>query len=171
MENSPNKQRNNQPNQKERSRASRSRYDNNKRDNNKLYPQVKTSNTDESRAAKSINSVSGDRIGNQNQAKGRENPRYSDKSRENRDTQNNTHDKAHFNKSKQTYKSGQNSSYGNKPRYGRSSGRSTNRNEFKERAIKTKHIETVEDILADIERIDKDIQFEIKQIKTIKLGL
>lgn len=37
--------------------------------------------------------------------------------------------------------------------------------------IKPKRIETVEDIQADIERIDKDIQFEIKQIKAVKLGL
>jgi hypothetical protein len=39
------------------------------------------------------------------------------------------------------------------------------------RNIKAKRIETVEDIQADIERIDKDIQFEIKQIRAVKLGL
>ncbi len=39
------------------------------------------------------------------------------------------------------------------------------------RIIKTTRVETVEDIIADIERIEKDIQFEIKQIRTIKLGL
>jgi len=33
------------------------------------------------------------------------------------------------------------------------------------------NVETIEDIIADIERIEKDIQFEIKQIRTIKLGL
>jgi hypothetical protein len=37
--------------------------------------------------------------------------------------------------------------------------------------IEPKREETVEDIIADTERIEKDIQFEIKQIKTIKLGL
>ncbi len=37
--------------------------------------------------------------------------------------------------------------------------------------IKPKRIETVEDIQADIERVEKDIQLEIKQIRAIKLGL
>lgn len=36
---------------------------------------------------------------------------------------------------------------------------------------KTNRIETVEDIVADIERVEKDIQFEIKQIRAVKLGL
>jgi hypothetical protein len=39
------------------------------------------------------------------------------------------------------------------------------------RHIKPKRIETVEDIKADTERIEKDIQFEIKQIRSAKLGL
>ncbi|HHY65572.1 MAG TPA: hypothetical protein GX501_11060 [Clostridiaceae bacterium] len=34
-----------------------------------------------------------------------------------------------------------------------------------------KRVETIEDIKADIERIDKEIQFEIKQIRSIRLGL
>ncbi len=34
-----------------------------------------------------------------------------------------------------------------------------------------KRVETLEDISADIERIDSDIQFEIKQIQTTQLGL
>ena len=39
------------------------------------------------------------------------------------------------------------------------------------RTIKAKREETAEDIQADVERVEKDIQFEIKQIKSIKLGL
>ncbi len=39
------------------------------------------------------------------------------------------------------------------------------------RHIIPKRIETVEDIQADIERVEKDIQFEIKQIRAVKLGL
>ncbi len=34
-----------------------------------------------------------------------------------------------------------------------------------------KREETLEDIRADIERVEKDIQFEIKQIQTVALGL
>ncbi|NLU53595.1 MAG: hypothetical protein GXX10_12130 [Clostridiaceae bacterium] len=36
---------------------------------------------------------------------------------------------------------------------------------------KANRVETIEDIMADIERVEKDIQFEIKQIRAIKLGL
>jgi hypothetical protein len=39
------------------------------------------------------------------------------------------------------------------------------------RQIKAKRVETLEDIKADIERVEKDIQLEIKQIRAIKLGL
>lgn len=37
--------------------------------------------------------------------------------------------------------------------------------------IKPVRIETVEDIQADLERVEKDIQFEIKQIRAVKLSL
>ncbi|NLM75782.1 MAG: hypothetical protein GX187_06795 [Clostridiaceae bacterium] len=46
-----------------------------------------------------------------------------------------------------------------------------NYNQDSPRHIRASHIETVEDIIADIERVEKEIQFEIKQIRTIKLGL
>ena len=39
------------------------------------------------------------------------------------------------------------------------------------RPIRAKREETVDDIRADIEQVEKDIQFEIRQIKSIKLGL
>ncbi len=39
------------------------------------------------------------------------------------------------------------------------------------RQVRTKREETVEDIKADVEQIEKDIQFEIRQIRSIKLGL
>jgi hypothetical protein len=34
-----------------------------------------------------------------------------------------------------------------------------------------KRDETIEDIIMDIEKLEKDIQFEIKQIRSVKLGL
>lgn len=39
------------------------------------------------------------------------------------------------------------------------------------KVIKVKREDSVEDIQADVERVEKDIQFEIKQVKSIKLGL
>lgn len=39
------------------------------------------------------------------------------------------------------------------------------------RPVRTKREETIEDIRADIEQLEKDIQFEIRQIRSIKLGL
>lgn len=56
----------------------------------------------------------------------------------------------------------------NNSRYNRSR---YNGNNEKGRIINSKHIETVEDIRADAERIEKDIEFEIRQIKSVKLGL
>lgn len=49
--------------------------------------------------------------------------------------------------------------------------KSAHHGESMSRPIKTKRIETLEDIKADIERVEKDIQLEIKQIRAIKLGL
>ena len=39
------------------------------------------------------------------------------------------------------------------------------------RIITPKREESIDDIRMDIEKLEKDIQFEIKQIKSIKLGL
>jgi hypothetical protein len=55
-------------------------------------------------------------------------------------------------------------------RFGRNS-QSRAYNDVFNRSIKPKREETIEDIQADIERVEKDIQFEIKQIRSIKLGL
>lgn len=48
---------------------------------------------------------------------------------------------------------------------------SSGRGELPSHYIKTARDETVEDIIADTERIEKDIQFEIKQIRAVKLSL
>ncbi|HHW23206.1 MAG TPA: hypothetical protein GXX26_10065 [Clostridiaceae bacterium] len=49
--------------------------------------------------------------------------------------------------------------------------RGSGHNEALGKHTQAKRVETLEDIKADIERIDKEIQFEIKQIKAVKLGL
>lgn len=59
-----------------------------------------------------------------------------------------------------------------------------NRNEFQKRSgqgygienrvariVNQKREESVEDIKIDIEKLEKDVQFEIRQIQSIKLGL
>lgn len=71
------------------------------------------------------------------------------------------------NGTQQPYSAGAN----NQNRYSRSPLKNTVHTDVAARNIKPKRIETVEDIQADIERIDKDIQFEIKQIRAVKLGL
>lgn len=53
----------------------------------------------------------------------------------------------------------------------KSSSRSSSHSEVLGKHTQAKRTETLEDIKADIERIDKEIQFEIKQIKAVKLGL
>jgi hypothetical protein len=42
---------------------------------------------------------------------------------------------------------------------------------YASRVITPKREETVDDIKMDIEKLEKDIQFEIKQIRSVKLGL
>jgi len=59
--------------------------------------------------------------------------------------------------------------YGQQGRFGRNNSRS--HHESLNRSARTKREETLDDIRADIEQIEKDIQFEIKQIRSIKLGL
>lgn len=113
-----------------------------------------------------------DKLLNKENLKGRDN-KYAAKSREQRLVEKTGQDskqavKSHQNKS---YKSDINVTSGSNNRYGRNAWRNPNHNEVLGRSITTKRIETVEDIQADIERIDKDIQFEIKQIKAVKLGL
>ena len=39
------------------------------------------------------------------------------------------------------------------------------------RIMKPKREETVEDVMMDIEKLERDIQFEIKQISSTRLGL
>lgn len=64
-----------------------------------------------------------------------------------------------------------NNAAGNKSSNPRPTVYNTNHGDISVRHIKTNRVETVEDIKADVERIEKDIQFEIKQIRSAKLGL
>jgi len=54
-------------------------------------------------------------------------------------------------------------------KFGRKGGRP--HHDHLNRPMRTKREETLDDIKADIEQIEKDIQFEIRQIRSIKLGL
>jgi len=53
-----------------------------------------------------------------------------------------------------------------KPQHPRS-----NSENYAARVLTTKREETVDDIKMDIEKLEKDIQFEIKQIRSVKLGM
>ena len=167
MDLNPNTQNNNKQNQKENLLNTRSKFDNNKRsDKNRSYPQGKNQNTEGNRAAKAQLGNNNKPI-NQDRLKGRDDAQYSDRPRGHK-TEGKQDSKVQL---KQPYNSNRNNSSGNSPRYGRNSGRNAGYNEILGRHINTRQIETIDDIKADIERIDKDIQFEIKQIKAVKLGL
>jgi|GEM_PF-1266904 len=138
-------------------------------DRNKRYSQGRSSNSE---SEDIINAQPGDseKLLSQDYMKGRENIKSMTKGKEQKSTekQHTKHSKPHQNKS---YKSNLGISSGRSSRYGRNGTRSTNPSEILAKSITTKRIETIEDIQADIERIDKEIQFEIKQIKAIKLGI
>lgn len=161
---------NNQQRQKQSIQNSNTRTGNNRSlGKNKRYSQGRNANYEENNVMKA---QQGNKEGplNQERAKARDNIKYATKGRDQRQTekQDPKHVKSHQNKS---YKSNSGVSSGGNPRYGRNTSRSSNHSEILGKSITTKRIETVEDIQADIERIDKDIQFEIKQIKAIKLGI
>lgn len=59
---------------------------------------------------------------------------------------------------------------GNNNRF-RGSSRGSGHNESAGKHPQVKRVETIDDIKADIERIDKEIQFEIRQIRSVRLGL
>lgn len=173
MDHNPNTQNGNQHNQKGNLPNSRSRFDNNKRpDRNRRYGQDKNPNAEGNRVVKA-QLGNKDKSSNQDRQKGRDDVKHSAKPRENKSVDKISHEAKHADKAqlKKTYKSNQSNSSGSYSRYGRNGSRNTGHSEIFGRHINTKHIETVEDIKADIERIDKDIQFEIKQIKAVKLGL
>ena len=136
---------------------------------NKRYSQGRGSNSENEDA---INAQQGDseKLLSQDYMKGRENIKSMTKGKDQKSTekQHTKHSKSHQNKS---YKSNLGVASGKNSRYGRNATRSTNPSDILVKSITTKRIETIEDIQADIERIDKEIQFEIKQIKAIKLGI
>jgi len=138
-------------------------------DRNKRYSQGRSSNSE---SEDIINAQPGDseKLLSQDYMKGRENIKSMTKGKDQKSTekQHTKHSKSHQNKS---YKSNLGVASGKNSRYGRNATRSTNPSDILVKSITTKRIETIEDIQADIERIDKEIQFEIKQIKAIKLGI
>lgn len=148
MDNNPSNQKSNQQYKKNRPRNTRSRYDNKKQSEDQAVKSINSGNPG--------NSANRDRFNNR--AKSAEGSKNSERTRDNR------------NKPRSPYKSGgqNNMSANNNSRYNRSR---YNGNNEKGRIINSKHIETVEDIRADAERIEKDIEFEIRQIKSVKLGL
>lgn len=143
---------NNQQKEKQNVQNSNTKSGNREFGRNKRYPQGRNHNSDSDNAMKGRDSIKF--------AKGKE-----QKTAEKQYTKNT---KSHQNKS---YKTNLGAASGRGSRYGRNTSRSANPNEILAKSITTKRIETVEDIQADIERIDKEIQFEIKQIKAIKLGI
>lgn len=164
MDNSPNTQKNNQQNQRERVRNTHQKVEN----KGNLITQGRAPNKDRNSVVRSENKRMDS---GPNSTKGRDNYRHSNKPRGSKAPVINPQDTKSVDKAKQTVRSDNNPKPVNRPRYGKNTGRASGRNETKPRNIRTRQFETVEDIQADIERIDKDIQFEIKQISTIKLGL
>lgn len=155
MEQNPNNQ------QKHSTRNNNTRTGNSKpSEKNKRYSQSHSINSEENNVMKKEGPMNDDRI------KVRDNIKYGAKGREQKQTE--KHAKSYQNRS---YKSNPGASSGGNSRYGRNASRGNNHCEVLGKGITSKRIETVEDIQADIERIEKDIQFEIKQIKAIKLGI
>lgn len=162
----------NQQRQKQSIQNSNTRTGNNRPlERNKRYSQGRNSNTEDNHNLK-VQQGNRERPLGQDRMKGREGMKYGTKGKDQRLTEKISPDvksvKSNQNKS---YKSNSGVSSRGNPRYGRNASRNSGHNEILGRSIKTKRIETVEDIQADIERIDKDIQFEIKQIKAVKLGI
>jgi len=135
---------------------------------NKNYSQGLSSNT-ENEDVNNAQRGDSEKLLSQDSMKGRDNNKSMTKGKEQKPTEKHSkHSKPHQNKS---YKSSLGIGSNRNSRYGRNATRSTNPSEILAKSITTKRIETIEDIQADIERIDKEIQFEIKQIKAIKLGI
>lgn len=172
MEQNQKNQNNNQQRQKQSNQNTRIRQENSRPlERNKRFSHSRNSNTGDNYTA---NAQQGNREKplNKDRLKGRDS-RYATKSREQKLSEKTNPDVKQAVKSNQnkTYKYDSGFASGGNTRYGRNDSRNSIHNEILGRSITSKRIETVEDIQADIERIDKDIQFEIKQIKAVKLGL
>ncbi|MGI6084599.1 MAG: hypothetical protein ACOYIF_04050 [Acetivibrionales bacterium] len=127
---------------------------------NKQFLRGRNSNANDNSIEK-IQQGNKDKSLNQDRAKNRD--RYAAKSREKKVAVKSNQTK--------TGKSDSGSASGYNTRYGRNTSKNLIHSEILGKNISPKRVETLEDIQADIERIDKDIQFEIKQIKAVKLGL
>ncbi len=173
MEQNPNNQSNNQQRQKQSIQNTHHRLDNNKPiERDRRFSHGRNSGADDNNIVKSQQGNK-EKISNQDRMKDRDNVKYATKSRDQKVADKTSRDvkttvKSHQNR---PYKSDSGFSSGENAHYGRNVSRNSSSNDILGRSITTKRIETVEDIQADIERIDKDIQFEIKQIKAVKLGL
>jgi len=172
MEQNPNNQNINQQRQKQSMQNGNARPGNSRPlERNKRLTQGHNSNTEDNHVLKAQHGNKEKPL-NQERMKGRESVKYGTNGKDQRSNEKSVHDvkneKSNQNKS---YKSNSGVSSRANPRYGRNASRNSAHNEILGRSITAKRIETVEDIQADIERIDKDIQFEIKQIKAVKLGI
>ena len=115
-----------------------------------------------------------------NNANGGNNSRNSNNS----NSGNNTNNRYQNNKGQNQKNNQKQNSNQRKERSPRSNFQKSSRNEFQKRSgqrysaenraariVSPKREENVDDIKMDIEKLEKDIQFEIKQIQSIKLGL
>lgn len=174
MEKSPNKQVNNQQRQRQSIQNSNTRTGNNKSsERNKRYSQGQGRNpVNEGNNVLKVQQGNKKRPLDQDRMKGHDNVKTAPKGRDQNLTekQDTKHVTFHQNKSN---KSNSGATPGGNPRYGRNTPRNPGRrNETLRKSITApKRIETLEDIQAEIERIDKDIQFEIKQIRAVKLSV
>lgn len=172
MDQNPNAQNNNQKGNLQNNRGrSDSRYLG--RDRRDVHEKNQNSEINRGIKAKPSDKMSG-----QDRIKGQDDGRYTQKNREQKGVERINIDGKHQPRIKnqtqnvQSPKQGQNVSMsGVNNRYGRNLLKNSPHNEIMGKHAPIKRVETVEDIQADIERIDKDIQFEIKQIKAVKLGL
>lgn len=175
MNQNPNTPNNNQ-NQRGNLQNNRGRSDNRFSGRDRQYNHDKNQNT-------AMKAKPGDKVSGQDSIKGHEDTRQPSKNRAPKGVEHISIDgkqqqraiknaiSQNQNQSVQSPKPGQNVPAGGNNRYGRNPVRSSSHNDAIGRHASVKRVETVEDIQADIERIDKDIQFEIKQIKAVKLGL
>lgn len=178
MDQNPNTQ--NNSNQKANFQNNRGRSDSRNSGKDRRDTHEKNQNSEINRGVKA---KPVDKMPGQDRIKGQDDARYTQKNREQKGVERISIDGKHQPRTKNTVpqnqtqnvpspKQGQNISVGGgNNRYGRNVVKNSSHNEIMGKHAPIRRIETVEDIQADIERIDKDIQFEIKQIKAVKLGL
>ncbi len=180
MDQNPNTNTQSNNNQKVNFQNNRGRADNRYSGRDRRDAHEKNHSSEMNRGVKA---KSGDRVPGQDRIKSQDDARYTQKNREQKGVERVSIDSKQQPRVKsavapnptqnvQPTKQGLNVPAGSgNNRYGRNQARNSSHNEIVGKHAPIKRVETVEDIQADIERIDKDIQFEIKQIKAVKLGL